>query len=330
PLQPVRRDAAVRPKPAGHPETPQLLRLLQHGRQKLLPPSVRLAGHHERPAGFCQRTQVRFRGRCRSEGKPAPDAKPLHEADELQRIVERFRMAEHDGRAQIDDLLRMPLRIGDHQMERERQSGDRPHRPHGLQAEGDVRDEVAVLDVNVQILIGPLAHFADGRPQVERIGRGDGGRHDHAVAPAIRLLRNSRTSSMNRLTRAGSTWFSKTPSTLKWVPTMAPSAMESCSRTFSRRTPVLANTTVSGTRFFTFRSSCESMDEPAVSPETHRASGRLLNTVDLTMLSMSRVARYTAASGPMLNSSLTSFACSRARCRAVCPTFVFHSPKSLA
>ena len=44
---------------------------------------------------------------------------------------------------------------------------------------------------------------------------------------------------------------------------------------------------------------------PAVAPDTHRASGRQLNTVVLAMDSISRSARYLAASGTMLNSSFT-------------------------
>ena len=58
--------------------------------------------------------------------------------------------------------------------------------------------------------------------------------------------RSPATRSMKRLTRSPSTAFQVSPSTLKWVPTMAPSPTARISATLSMLTPVLAKTGVSG------------------------------------------------------------------------------------
>ncbi|MNW61396.1 hypothetical protein D3C74_394500 [compost metagenome] len=94
--------------------------------------------------------------------------------------------------------------------------------------------------------------------------------------------------------------------------------------------PVLQNTTVSGTAFFTLDSTSLSVSAPAVNPETHSASGLLLNTVDLAMSTMSRSAKYFEASGTILKSILRSFAPSSVLCLIVSPILVFQRPKSLA
>ena len=121
-------------------------------------------------------------------------------------------------------------------------------------------------------------------------------------------LRKVCTLSMNRLTRSTSTSFSNTPFTLNVVPTTAPSAMLSSFSTVFSLTPVFANTTVSGTVFFTCSITLSETAEPAVSPDTQRASALQLNTVLFAIWVISRSARYFAASGTILNSILTSCA----------------------
>ena len=119
---------------------------------------------------------------------------------------------------------------------------------------------------------------------------------------------NSLTISMNSLTRCSSTAFSKIPSILKVVAQTAPSATDNCRVILSLLQPVLQRIGVRFTEFLTTERTCVSVSLPAVKPETHKASGRLLNSVDFAISAIFLSARYFAASGTMLNNILTSCA----------------------
>ena len=122
-----------------------------------------------------------------------------------------------------------------------------------------------------------------------------------SVWDVYNVSRNALTMSMNSFTRFSSTAFSKIPSILKVVAQTAPSAADNCLVMLSLLQPVLQRIGVCLTAFLTWVRTCVSVSLPAVNPETHNASGRLLNSVDFAISAIFRSARYLAAYGTILN-----------------------------
>src|SRR3954463_11107314 len=110
---------------------------------------------------------------------------------------------------------------------------------------------------------------------------------------------------MSVRTRAGSTKFQVTPSTLSAVPTMQPSAIASTSATVSARTPVLAKTGTSPAVSFAARNSASGAGDPVIGPETQSASGSDEKATERATAAISRGATGAANSALIVKKSRT-------------------------
>src|SRR5882757_6860015 len=137
----------------------------------------------------------------------------------------------------------------------------------------------------------PRFHFRSVRERLDDAGHVRPGGHHPIVPTQTSCARNFLASDISSSTRERSARFSNTPSRLKYVPTIAPSAMSSWAATFWARTPVFTNTGTAPAADFTVRSASASVGEPAVAPDTQIASGNVAKTVVRVTDARSRSAR---------------------------------------
>ena len=77
----------------------------------------------------------------------------------------------------LDKGIRIPERIADHQVHIKEQVGTAPYGGHKPGAKADVGDEMAVHDVQMEIVCTGIFHATDLIPQIGKVGRQEGGSH---------------------------------------------------------------------------------------------------------------------------------------------------------
>ena len=122
----------------------------QHLGQELLAAEAGLDGHDEQGVEVGQDVEIALQRRARLEGEPGQGARGTEVAGDGARVGAGLGVHGDVARAGLGVAGRPALRVLDHQVAVERYGADRLHRLHHRQAEGQVRHEVRVHDVEVQ------------------------------------------------------------------------------------------------------------------------------------------------------------------------------------
>src|SRR5581483_5234533 len=219
--------------------------------------------------------------------------------------------AEHDQRApagvvvEVRDRRRrrrrvLHVRIGD-----ERPDPD-PGRVEGRGGQADPHVRVQLLVAVEEVVEAGALRRVDGCGHVgedvalrhaDAPRDGAGVRHQTPLSSGVRA---ASTDAMNLRARSSSTRFQVMPSTFRLVPTTTPSATARMSPTFDSFTPVLANSTVSGSTSRTAGSCARATTLPVMTPETQIASASEISAAPRATTSIGRAATGAANSATML------------------------------
>ncbi len=148
----------------------------QHDVEEVLAAEPRLHRHQEQHVDLGQQVLVRLHCRARVEGESGAGARGSDGAQCPDRGVHRLGVDRHVARAGLGVLRCPAVRISDHQMAVDRHRGVLEQRLDHGQAEGEVRHEMVVHDVNVQ----PVRNAGDRAGLIGEAGkvRGQDARRD--------------------------------------------------------------------------------------------------------------------------------------------------------
>ena len=144
--------------------------LAGHVLHEFLAAEARLHGHDHHDV---EEGRVRLEGRQRGRRPQRKASGPARLADGPQRWHDRLLDLNVEGdrvAARIDEFVDVAARLRDHQVRVEGQARDAAERLDGSRAEGQVRHEVAVHDVEMDPVGAGLLASPDGGAQVREIG----------------------------------------------------------------------------------------------------------------------------------------------------------------
>ena len=147
----------------------------KHRRHERLPTETRIDAHDENQIDELEdvRHGVRRRVRIQDDARLFPER-----SDVLERtgqVERRLDVHADDVRARLREVFDVTLRLHDHQMHVDWEPGCLADGPHDHRADGDVRDEPSIHDIDVDPICAPRLHGRNLVCKFAKIGRQDGG-----------------------------------------------------------------------------------------------------------------------------------------------------------
>jgi len=149
-------------------------------RDESLSPEPRIDGHDQDEVDVGGDLLERANGRRGVQNDAGLCAQGLDGVDRAMEVRQHFDMHRDHAGARLGECVEVLVGIHDHQVNIQRNLRDSPNRFHDRRSDGDVRDEMAVHDVDVDQIGAAALGRADRVAKRGKVGCQDRGGDEHA------------------------------------------------------------------------------------------------------------------------------------------------------